>query len=395
MISGHAQSKFELLSLSLICALPFYRSVRFVTYASLQDILVIIIFIWIVLTKFAFYRKYLVLMYLAFFITSILVLQTLLVSDDSYGSIVNIMKCVNTYVFLPLVLKYLTREINSHKYAILSYTGSASVSSIISLLFASPGASSPERVSGYAGDPVIYSILLSFAVCVLLSNFPIILRMSIILRFLLLSLLILEILRTGSGSGLAIVLIAVIAPRIIPRKAKVSRDSVLVYFGTLMLLAMFWNSVFASKTKDRISTILNPRTSYSTEVRSGQSTIESRLLSFRYAMDQIRESPILGHGFSFDSQLTVLGLQPHNYFVLAWLTGGAILLICTILLSLQFSKVALLSYFRGNTLTFTILAGGFFALMTQPFLWDTGFFTPLFLMALLNTSISQVEKNKD
>jgi hypothetical protein len=391
MISGRAQSKFELLILSLICALPFYRSIRFVTYLSLEDILVIIIFIWIVLTKYAFYRRYLVQFFFAFFITFILVVQTLLVSVDSYGSVVNIMKCVNTYVFLPLVIKYLTREINSRKYAILSYTGSACVSSIISLLGTSPGIISPGRVSGYAGDPVMYSILLSFAVCILLSNFPIILSISVILRFLLLSLLILEILRTGSGSGLAIILIAVIAQRIMPRKANASRESVLIYFGTLMLFAMFWNSAFASKTRDRISLILNPRASYATQAGTGQSTIESRLLSIKYAMDQIRESPILGHGFSFDSQLTVLGLQPHNYFILAWLTGGAIFLICTLLLSLQFSKVALLSYFRGDTLTFTILLGAFSALMTEPFLWDTGFFTPL-LMVSLNTSVSQVEK---
>jgi hypothetical protein len=289
------------------------------------------------------------------------------------------------------VIKYLTREINSRKYAILSYTGSACVSSIISLLGTSPGIISPGRVSGYAGDPVMYSILLSFAVCILLSNFPIILSISVILRFLLLSLLILEILRTGSGSGLAIILIAVIAQRIMPRKANASRESVLIYFGTLMLFAMFWNSAFASKTRDRISLILNPRASYATQAGTGQSTIESRLLSIKYAMDQIRESPILGHGFSFDSQLTVLGLQPHNYFILAWLTGGAIFLICTLLLSLQFSKVALLSYFRGDTLTFTILLGAFSALMTEPFLWDTGFFTPL-LMVSLNTSVSQVEK---
>jgi hypothetical protein len=194
-------------------------------------------------------------------------------------------------------------------------------------------------------------------------------------------LLILEILRTGSGSGLAIILIAVIAQRIMPRKANASRESVLIYFGTLMLFAMFWNSAFASKTRDRISLILNPRASYATQAGTGQSTIESRLLSIKYAMDQI----------SFDSQLTVLGLQPHNYFILAWLTGGAIFLICTLLLSLQFSKVALLSYFRGDTLTFTILLGAFSALMTEPFLWDTGFFTPL-LMVSLNTSVSQVEK---
>ena len=353
----------------------------------------IIMFIWIVLTKYSFYRRYLVLICFAFFITLILVLQTLLVSVDAYASIVNIMKCVNAYVFLPLVITYLTREINSHKYAILSYTGSASISSIISLLFVSPGTSSPGRVSGYSGDPVMYSILLSFAVCILLSNFPIILKMSLILRFLLLSLLILEILRTGSGSGLAMILIAVIAPRIMPRKTKVSRDSFLVFLGILTLFAIFWNSEFASKTKDRISIILDPRTSYTTQAGAGQSTIESRLLSVRYALEQIIESPILGHGFSFDSQLTVLALQPHNYYVLAWLTGGAIFLICTLLLSFQFLKVALNSYFRGNTLTFTILVGAFFALMTEPFLWDTGFFTPL-LMASLNMSVSQVDKNK-
>jgi len=377
-----SQAKLESLLMCLICFLPFFRGVRFVTFLSLQDLLILFTVSWIFLTKFYFYRKYLPIVGLAIFITGVLVLQTLMVSDDPFQSTVNILKCLNCYLFLPLVLLFLVQLKGNFQLGIYSYISGAVASSIITLLGFTGSSTSVSRISGFAGDPVMYSILLSFAVCYLMSDTSLILKIPLVLRLLALAIIFIEILKTGSGSGLVIVVLAVFFARIVLRTRRTGQRTLFIDFGILILLGLAWTSNFANTTKERIEMIINPRTGYSLSTSSGHSTIESRIVSIQHAITQISEHPILGSGFSFSAQLTDLGFQPHNYFILAWLTGGVLLLSCTLVFLAWNIKRFLISCKRKDLMVVTTQAGTFFALMTNPILWDGGFFTALFVVLL-------------
>jgi hypothetical protein len=305
-----------------------------------------------------------------------------MVSDDPFQSTVNILKCLNCYLFLPLVLLFLVQLKGNFQLGIYSYISGAVASSIITLLGFTGSSTSVSRISGFAGDPVMYSILLSFAVCYLMSDTSLILKIPLVLRLLALAIIFIEILKTGSGSGLVIVVLAVFFARIVLRTRRTGQRTLFIDFGILILLGLAWTSNFANTTKERIEMIINPRTGYSLSTSSGHSTIESRIVSIQHAITQISEHPILGSGFSFSAQLTDLGFQPHNYFILAWLTGGVLLLSCTLVFLAWNIKRFLISCKRKDLMVVTTQAGTFFALMTNPILWDGGFFTALFVVLL-------------
>jgi hypothetical protein len=380
--TNSVQNKVEALLLCSICFLPFFRGIRFVTFLSLQDVLILCTITWILLTKYAFYKEYLFAIGLAVFITGILILQTFIVSDNTFNSTVNILKCLNCYLFLPLVLLYLTRLKDSYHLGVTSYVIGAVFSSLITMFGISESSKSISRISGFAGDPVMYSILLSFALCYLISNDPSVLKKSLTLRLLAVSLISIEILRTGSGSGLAITVLGVFFARVLLRGGGTRKASSIMDFGIVVVLWFVWNSDYANTTKERMQVILNPQAGYSHSTNSGGSTIESRVLSIKYAIELIQEQPILGSGFSFNSQLTDLGIQPHNYFILAWLTGGVLFLSCTLVFFFWNLRQSLVSYQKRDSIVMITQVGVFFALMTNPILWDGGFFTALLIILL-------------
>lgn len=379
----------EALLLFVICFLPFFRGIRFVTFLALQDVLVLTVVIWIFLAKFSFYKKYIPAFALTFLVTGVLILQTFIVSDDTFHSTVNILKCLNCYLFLPLVLLYLSRLENAYQFGVSGFIFGAIFSSLVSILGVNGLLVSSSRVSGYAGDPVMYSILLSFALCYLISNDASILKWTIASRLVAILLISIEILRTGSGSGIAITGLGVFITRVFFRAQSMRRKTSFMDFGIVMILWIVWKSDFANTTKERIQIILNPKTSYSMSTSSGHSTIESRILSIKHAFVMIRERPILGRGFSLNAQLTDLGIQPHNYFVLAWLTGGLLLLSCTLLFLCFNLKLMLISLRYRDSIVIITQIATFFALMSEPILWDCGFFTALMLLLVKNRKLNQ------
>ena len=153
----------------LIFLLPFFRSIRFATFMTYQDLVLVFCFIYLFFSQSNFLRKNRNFLFSALGILSILILLTSLSSKDEYHNLINATKCFNTFAILPIVIRNLITNREQFCLALRSYIFGSVLSVIVWFLTGYNSVNlNLERSSGFGGDPVLQSVLLTFSLVLLI-----------------------------------------------------------------------------------------------------------------------------------------------------------------------------------------------------------------------------------
>ncbi len=148
----------------------------------------------------------------------------------------------------------------------------------------------------------------------------------------------------------------------------------------LLSLVAFWNLDVFAYSRTRLFQSLNPSTGFSTNAVSGTSTLEARIFSVKYGWERILDSPIFGNGMDDSGRITDLNLEPHNFFVIGWQSGGLLVLSALIIFSAFSFKALLSALLRNEFPKIIIILVTWLALLTSPLLYERSVITPLILV---------------
>ena len=133
------------------------------------------------------------------------------------------------------------------------------------------------------------------------------------------------ILRAQALTGLIAVAIGIAVGTMI------TRNWTSVVFAGVLLVAGTTALSFTPEGMELLLKLANQISAFPTDVGSvdynSANTLASRLATMQVGIERARVSPILGRGLSAQNTIVLGDLQPHNIFVLAWLSGGLALAI--------------------------------------------------------------------
>ena len=370
----------KLLFFGIFLTAPF-RDARFIDFLSIQDILIItrlsILLIVPDRKKSINGRHFLI---LGFFFFIFCVLQSFLIAVNPTESSINSLKFVLTFFLLPVVFMNDCQDRSTFNIAIRCFLIGSFISSLASILVSTTsGIPNGDRVSGFAGHPVFFGILSGLALSIALVSFPKTLVLKIF-HALGIAVIAYALALSASTTGFSFIVLTFFV--IMFRELfslKIGRMLRITTFCLLSFLA-FWNLEVFAYSRARLFQSLNPSTGFSTNAVSGTSTLEARLFSIRYGWNRILESPIFGNGMDFSGRITDVNLEPHNFFIIGWQSGGILVLFVMIIFTF-FSLKALLSALTKNQLPeITIILVSWLALVTSPLLYERSVITPLVLV---------------
>ena len=129
--------------------------------------------------------------------------------------------------------------------------------------------------------------------------------------------------------------------------------------------------------------------------RQDQNTLDSRIATDRFAVEEITKNPLIGKGLDEQSGLTVHGLQAHNIFVLAWFQGGPLVLLGELIALLAVARGAWSQSRARDPLRESLIAAfaaGVAFSMSAPTLYNRYFWlAPVFLLAASSRQRSDQE----
>lgn len=358
-----------------------FRNARFIDFLSIQDIFIItrlsLLFLVAGGTK---SRKSLHFLILGTFFLIAFVLQSFLIALNPSESAVNGLKFVLTFFLLPIVFMNDCKDRKTFDIAIWAFIIGSVISSVASIFSSTTsGVSNGERVSGFAGHPVFFGILSGLALSIALVSFPKTLFFQIfhVLGITTVAYALVLSASTTGFSFIALTFFVIMFKNLF--SLQIGRFLRNTTFFLISLLA-FSKIDFFAYSRSRLYQSLNPSTGFSTNAVSGTSTLESRFLSIKYGWDRVLESPILGNGMDVSGRITEINLEPHNFFIIGWQSGGVLVLSVMLVFSL-FSLKALISAFRKKEFReITIILVSWLALLTTPLLYERSVITPLVLV---------------
>ncbi len=370
----------KILFFGIFLTAPF-RDARFIDFLSIQDILIITrlsIMLLGVYGKKSINGRHFLILGIFFFIFC--VLQSFLIAVEPIESSINSLKFVLTFFLLPVVFINDCQDRSTFNIAIWCFIIGSVISSLASILVSTTsGISNGDRVSGFAGHPVFFGILSGLALSIALVSFPKTLILQIF-HVLGIATIAYALALSASSTGFSFIVLTFFV--IIFRdlfSLKIGRLLRITIFCLLSLLA-FWNLDIFAYSRARLFQSLNPSTGFSTNAVSGTSTLEARVFSIRYGWEKILESPIFGNGMDVSGRITDVNLEPHNFFIIGWQSGGILVLSVMIIFSF-FSFKALLSAVQKNELAnIIIILVSWLALLTSPLLYERSVITPLVLV---------------
>jgi hypothetical protein len=80
--------------------------------------------------------------------------------------------------------------------------------------------------------------------------------------------------------------------------------------------------------------------------------------------------------------MTSVALEPHNFFLIGWQTGGIVLFILTVVVFIYSCIYFFKSISRKATLEASMIAGSWIALLSGPLVYERSILAPLFLALL-------------
>ena len=357
-----------------------FRDVRFISFLSLQDILLFTVLfpLYFGLLESSKRKKLNIYLIISFFILLIFLCQSLMTSISPMESIFNYLKIFVAFALLPSAIWIFVHKIEDSYLLFLGYLSGVFISCLNSLIF-KLGGSSGSRISGLSGHPVFFGILTATAIVIALS-IEYRTKQSKFLSFIPIAVFAYAMVLSASSTGLVIV-VSGLAVKILITLMKQKFLSLLITMTTLLTGGILvWNANFFSYSKARLLLSLDPQSGYSTNQISGISTFEARIFSLKYAWERIQDSPIVGHGLDTQGRVTSIGLEPHNMLFLSWQTGGLLLLALAIFflhISLKYFILAIKLKFE---LGIAVILVTWLGLMTEPLIYERSILAPLFLV---------------
>jgi hypothetical protein len=382
---SQVEQDYGLKAINLFCFilffLAFFRTYRLTTYLTYQDILILGGFIFACFLNSEYLRSNLKFLLAVILLTIALAIATTANSVDLFGNYQNILKLVHCFFFFPSLCLMVLRTPSSIKSAILGFLSGALVSSIFvfqpdQLLVTQQGL----RVDGTLGHPVFSGVMLSFAIILASSSFLNEIRGWKPIRILLISIFLIVVLRTQSGTALFALGLALFAwvtyyllseVRLIEKILLVTSScfGVIILGFTLENLPIFQRVIF-NITSTRTSSFI-PAT--------GESTLEIRLQTLYYAWERIKEAPFLGNGLDLPGQFNYSGMQPHSIFLLAWQTGGILLLLGSIIFFFDGIGRMVKSGMRRSVVPLALFMATWVTLFSSPIFYEASFMSAYYL----------------
>lgn len=370
----------KILFFGIFFTAPF-RNARFIDFLSIQDILIItrltVLLLGVASKRNISGRNFLI---LGTFFLIFCVLQSFLIAVEPVESSINGLKFVLTFFILPFVFINDCQDGSTFNIAIWSFIIGSAISSFASILVSTTsGISKGDRVSGFAGHPVFFGILSGLALSIALVNFP---KRRILQVFHLLGIAIVAYALSLSASSTGFSFIVLTFFLIIVRaffSLHLGRLLRVTTFCLLSLLA-FWNLDVFAYSRARLFQTLNPSRGFTTNAVSGTSTLEARIFSVKYGWERILESPIFGNGMDVSGRITDVNLEPHNFFVIGWQSGGLLVLSAMIIFSVFSFKALFSALLKNEFPKIIIILVTWLALLTSPLLYERSVITPLILV---------------
>lgn len=371
-------SSFFIAGVFFSCA---FRDIRFVSFLSPQDIFLIAAFISLYLSYPPCRSKWKMnqFLLLGIFVFIVFAVFSFLVSRDPVESSFNYAKVYVAFIILPSAIWMFVNNFEDISFLIWSYLSGILFSCAITLLFY-PGIDS-VRASGFSGHAVFFGMLTSTGIVIVLGKSHKKFRVQV-LAFSVVCLASFALAQSESSTGLVNIAVALLAILIMNIRQRRFLISMRFWILSVMFFIIAWNSEFLTTAKSRLYITFHPQTGYSTNRISGTSTIEARLYSVRFGWERIKDSLLFGHGLDTFGRSTSIGLEPHNFIVLAWQCGG-VLLLFTALIFLFLSMKYFLIFFRNNyTLGVVVWLVTWLELMTEPLIYERSVLAPFFLVCI-------------
>ena len=359
----------------------FFRTSRLTSYFTYQDILILFGFIFVCFFNLDFVRSKVGFFLIVILLTTTLAIATSSNSVDLFHNYINILKVVHCYVLFPLLCLKILQTQSSIKFAILGFLSGAVVSGVIAVQPDPMLSSQPElRVSGTLGHPVFSGVMFAFAIILALSSFLTEIRGWKFIRLALVAFFSIVVMRTQSGTALLVLGMGILCwvTLVILSDSKISTKILFVTSSTLALIllnnylqgALIFQRFVFNITSNRTSPLIPT---------SAESTLAIRWQTIGYAWDKIREAPILGNGLDLPGQFNLSGLQPHSTFLLAWQTGGVLLLLGSIFLLMDGIGRMAKSIANRIIVPLTLFIGTWLTMFTNPLLYDVSFISTYYL----------------
>jgi len=359
----------------------FFRTYRLTSYFTYQDILILFGFIFVCFLNLDFMRSKVGVFLILILLISTLAIATSSNSVDLFHNYINILKVVQCYVLFPFLCLRILQTQSSIKFAILGFLSGAFVSGIIAVKPDQILFSGPElRVSGTLGHPVFSGVMFAFAIILALSSFLTEIQGWKFIRLALVVFFSIVVIRTQSGTALLVLGMGFLCwvILVILSDSKISTKILFVTSSTLALILLnnylqgllIFQRVVFNLTSNRTSSFIPT---------SAESTLAIRWQTIGYAWDKIRMAPILGNGLDLPGQFNLSGMQPHSIFLLAWQTGGVLLLLGSIFLLIDGIDRMAKSITNRMIVPLTLFIGTWLTMFTNPFFYDVSFISAYYL----------------
>lgn len=306
-------------------------------------------------------------------------LMSLAVANNPSSSMINFTKILFVFTFVPTLLRiYLKNYYQVNELFWAMFCG-VLVSNIVDLVITQGRVDA--RSSAFTGHPVYNGVLIGLSLAGIASfNYK-------TFRSKMLSIgsgiaLLFALVRTASTTGL-LILVAFCCIYVLTRfSLQRLLQSFFSLLAMMLLMIFFAQSDVFSDFRYRLTLTVNPRTGYSINPREGVSTLDARISSLQASWDRIQQSPLLGHGLDLDGRMTSVALEPHNFFLIGWQTGGIVLFILTVVVFIYSCIYFFKSISRKATLEASMIAGSWIALLSGPLVYERSILAPLFLALL-------------
>jgi len=362
-------------------ASAFFRTYRLTSYFTYQDILILFGFIFVCFLNLDFVRSKVGVFLIVILFTSTLAIATSSNSVDLFHNYINILKVVHCYVLFPLLCLRILQTQSSIKFAILGFLSGAVVSGVITVQPDQILSSGPAlRFSGTLGHPVFSGVMFAFAIILASSSFLTEIQGWKFIRLALVVFFSIVVIGTQSGTALLILGMAFLCWVIfvVLSDSKISKKILFVTSSTLALILLS-NYLQGLLTFQRIIFNLTSNRTSSFIPISAESSLAIRWHGIAHAWDKIKMAPILGNGLDLPGQFNLSGMQPHSIFLLAWQTGGVLLLLGSIFLLMDGINRMAKSVTNGMMVPLTLLMGTWLAMFTNPFFYDVSFISAYYL----------------
>jgi hypothetical protein len=319
------------------------------------------------------------------------ILDSFLVSSAPLESSINYIKIFFAFVCLPIVIQVFFQIYIDAK---VLY-GAFVLGSLSAIIFGYIVGNQvvQDRSLGFTGHPVYNGILISLGISIVISNFQAlpILKIS---QFLISGFLLYAFFQSASSTGLLIICTSLFIKLLgYLRERKFFLFSFAIGISAIVGTAIWSSSQFVF-TKSRLLLALNPSHGFSISNSSGTSTLEGRKLSITEGWLKIKSNPLFGHGLDVSGTNTSINLQPHNFLVLAWLSGGIILFGLAIVFTIYALCFFIIGFRLGASLEVNVIFGSLIAFMSCPLIYERSILAPLFL-ALYSIRQRKRESSRD